>query len=80
MFPLPAPGRVAHGGNAGGPAGIDGVKNRSTPLPIPAIPTALLAPPGTAFFPDTDPNQVVVELEAPAGTRLDPTTIMYKSL
>jgi multidrug efflux pump len=26
---------------------------------------------GTAFFPDTDPNQVVISIEAPVGTRLD---------
>jgi multidrug efflux pump len=29
------------------------------------------APTGTAFFPETDPNQVVVTVEAPVGTRLE---------
>jgi multidrug efflux pump len=29
------------------------------------------APTGTAFFPDTDPNQVVISIEASVGTRLE---------
>jgi multidrug efflux pump len=28
------------------------------------------APTGTAFFPDTDPNQIIVSLEAPVGTHI----------
>jgi multidrug efflux pump len=30
-----------------------------------------VAPTGTAFFPDTDPNQIIVRVEAPVGTRIE---------
>ncbi|MEM9665871.1 MAG: efflux RND transporter permease subunit [Bacteroidota bacterium] len=39
-----------------------------------------IAPTGVEFFPDTDPNQVIVEAEAPLGTNIDASDVIATEL